>query len=259
MSALRQFWGNLAHILDRISLLFHETMPDKSSSITLEEAQILLTQSGWLADLPEPFQRCLLEEGRLIQCQKGDAVLRRGQLPDGIYGLVTGSLKASGMNAEGREIILTFLEAPEWFGEISVFDRLDATHDVYALTPATLFQVPRARLQQVLERHPALWQHLGELMARKIRWVFMAVEQLIQLPIRTRLVRRLLMLAYNDGKPIQSLPYSQEQLGATIGLTRQTTNQILKELETQGAIRIDYGKVQILDLDRLERFSDIEQ
>ncbi|MCY1522634.1 Crp-like helix-turn-helix domain protein [compost metagenome] len=45
---------------------------------------------------------------------------------------------------------------------------------------------------------------------------------------------------------------AQEQLAMMLALSRQTTNQILKDLEAQGALRLTYGEIEILDLDLLQ-------
>jgi CRP-like cAMP-binding protein len=46
---------------------------------------------------------------------------------------------------------------------------------------------------------------------------------------------------------------AQEQLAMMLALSRQTTNQILKELEAQGALRLTYGEIEILALECLKR------
>ncbi|MCY1502680.1 Crp-like helix-turn-helix domain protein [compost metagenome] len=46
---------------------------------------------------------------------------------------------------------------------------------------------------------------------------------------------------------------AQEQLAMMLAISRQTTNQILKELEAQGALRLTYGEIEILDLECLKR------
>ncbi|WP_153565769.1 helix-turn-helix domain-containing protein, partial [Pseudomonas aeruginosa] len=40
----------------------------------------------------------------------------------------------------------------------------------------------------------------------------------------------------------------QEQLALMLSLSRQTTNQILKDLEAQGILQLSYGGIEILDL-----------
>ncbi len=52
------------------------------------------------------------------------------------------------------------------------------------------------------------------------------------------------------------LPISQEEIGLLAGISRQRVNQALRKLEQAGLLRVDYGTLTILDLDRLRRFGD---
>ncbi|MNF01940.1 MarR family protein [compost metagenome] len=49
----------------------------------------------------------------------------------------------------------------------------------------------------------------------------------------------------------RTLNLSQEQLARMLALSRQTTNQILQDLQQRELIRLYRGKLEILDLARL--------
>ncbi|MNT94427.1 Bacterial regulatory protein, gntR family [compost metagenome] len=44
----------------------------------------------------------------------------------------------------------------------------------------------------------------------------------------------------------------QEQLAQMLGLSRQTVNHALRELEARGLLRLEYGGIELLDLPALE-------
>ena len=46
----------------------------------------------------------------------------------------------------------------------------------------------------------------------------------------------------------------QEQLSLMLAISRQTTNQILKDLESRHLVRVQRGEVEILDLTGLRKF-----
>jgi len=52
------------------------------------------------------------------------------------------------------------------------------------------------------------------------------------------------------------LEITQEEIGALSGISRQNANQCLKRLETQGLLRIEYGGVTIIDLERLRCYGE---
>ncbi|MNG17210.1 hypothetical protein D3C84_1011800 [compost metagenome] len=51
--------------------------------------------------------------------------------------------------------------------------------------------------------------------------------------------------------PRRVLQLPQEQLASMLSLSRQTTNQILKDLQGQGILNLKYGEIEIVDAERL--------
>jgi CRP/FNR family transcriptional regulator, cyclic AMP receptor protein len=52
------------------------------------------------------------------------------------------------------------------------------------------------------------------------------------------------------------LEITQEEIGALSGISRQNANQCLNRLEKEGLLRLEYGGVTILDLDRLRAYGE---
>jgi CRP-like cAMP-binding protein len=52
------------------------------------------------------------------------------------------------------------------------------------------------------------------------------------------------------------LEITQEEIGALSGISRQNANQCLKRLEKEGLLRLEYGGVTILDLERLRSYGE---
>ena len=61
---------------------------------------------------------------------------------------------------------------------------------------------------------------------------------------------------YDGLNAVQSkIRLSQDSLASMVSLSRQTTNQLLKSLESQQIISLKFGEIQILDIDRLRAAS----
>ncbi|WP_043312065.1 Crp/Fnr family transcriptional regulator [Pseudomonas sp. ML96] len=210
----------------------------------------LLESGQWFSHLPQPLRAALLAEARLLQLEAGQSLFRRGDPPCGLYAVLEGMMRVGAVSREGKEALLTLVEPPYWFGEISLFDGQPRTHDAYAEGPTRLLQVPQAALLALLAREPGYWRDFALLMSQKLRLAFIALEEMSLLPAAQRLARRLLMMAegYGETGPRRVLHLAQEQLALMLGLSRQTTNQILKDLEARGALRLTYGEIEISDL-----------
>jgi CRP/FNR family transcriptional regulator, cyclic AMP receptor protein len=59
-----------------------------------------------------------------------------------------------------------------------------------------------------------------------------------------------------DGRTRRVLAMTQEELALMVGVSRQTTNQILNALQAQGALRIQRGGLELLDIDVLRALCD---
>ena len=184
----------------------------------------------------------------------GQRLFQRGDPPCGLYAVLEGAVRIGAVNEQGKEALLSLVEAPHWFGEICLFDGQPRTHDAFGLGPCTLLHIPQTALLALLDEQPVHWRQLALLMSQKLRLTFINLEQLSLMPAPTRLAHRLLMIAEGYGEidePRRVLQLPQEQLASMLSLSRQTTNQILKDLQGQGILSLGYGEIEILDAQRL--------
>ncbi|MBB1518733.1 Crp/Fnr family transcriptional regulator [Aquipseudomonas guryensis] len=219
-----------------------------------------LLAGHWFSHLPAALQQALLDQASERQLSGGQRLFRRGDPPCGLYAVLDGAIRVGAVNRDGKEALLTLVEPPYWFGEISLFDGQPRTHDAYAEGPTRLLQVPQNALLALLEQQPHYWREFALLMSQKLRLAFIALEEMSLLPAAPRLARRLLLITegYGETGPRRVIHLAQEQLALMLALSRQTTNQILKELEARGALRLNYGEIEILDLECLRQVAQID-
>jgi CRP/FNR family cyclic AMP-dependent transcriptional regulator len=223
---------------------------------TSKDYRELLRSGRWFHGLPDDLQERLLGGAVLRTLGARERLFSRGDEADGIYAVLDGDIRVSGSSENGREALLTLLEPPSWFGEISIFDGAPRTHDAVAESEALVLHVPRATLDAILEAQPRWWRDLGLLVTSKLRLAFVAMEDMALLPISVRLARRLALMAEGYGErehQRRTVEVSQEQLAQMLSTSRQTANQLLKELEARGIIRLSYGTIEILDLPALRK------
>ena len=78
--------------------------------------------------------------------------------------------------------------------------------------------------------------------------LFIAVEELAQLPLEERVWRRLQLVARGYGSrdaPRRRIRLSQELLAQMLGVSRQSINKALKALEAGGRLRLHYGEIEL--------------
>lgn len=226
------------------------TSADPSNSF----AAAALEHSVWFRAVPQALRAQLLELGQVQRLAAGERLFSRGAPDSGLYCVLDGLMRIGAASVAGKEALLALIEPVNWFGEITLFDGGARTHDAYAERASTLFHVPRAALVALLGHSPEYWRQFGLLLTHKLRLAFDAIEEAALLPAAQRVARRLLLMAGGYGAAGASrrvLKVAQEDLALMLALSRQTTNQILRQFEMHGALSLRYAEIEIVDAHKL--------
>ena len=78
-----------------------------------------LDQGQWFRALPDDLREGLLRAALMRTLQPGERLFSRGDPPCGLYAVVQGTMRITGVSHEGKEALLTLIEPPHWFGEIA--------------------------------------------------------------------------------------------------------------------------------------------
>src|SRR5262245_43048659 len=140
----------------------------RSGAITQKQLAVM-KGSEWFAALDPAFQQNVLSSSHVMVLGAGTPVFHRGDPCDGIYCVLSGAVRFGAIAQSGRELIVALIEAPEWFGEIALFDGGVRTHDAWVDIPSSLLHLPLRHLTRILASDPGAWQHLGRLLVRKLR------------------------------------------------------------------------------------------
>lgn len=220
----------------------------------------LLNRSAFFKDLGEASQRAITELAQRIRYPAGAVVFFQHDLPDALYAVLEGNVRVRTLSEDGHELVLNYLEVGEVFGEIALLDGLPRTADVVAESNAVLARVPRTAFLALLRREPSIAVQLIEVLCARIRYTSTRVEEQHFLTAGVRLARRLLSLASTHGRQNaegilidQHLP--QSALAGMIGVTRQTANGHLQELQAKELILVRRARITVVDRWGLERYA----
>jgi CRP-like cAMP-binding protein len=212
---------------------------------------------NWFETLPESVKADVHSHGTRIKISSGQRLFSRGDPSSGLYCLLEGAVRLSGFSNDGQETVLDFYGPGFWFGEVSVLDGLDRSHDARGETDALLLHLTPANMEYLLLAHPVFSRGLLRLEALRLRLLLTAIESYSVQSLEQRLANRLLMLAVTFGIDSElgirlDLHLPQETLAQLIGSTRQRINQIFKEWELAGIATQEYGRVVLVDREKLE-------
>jgi CRP-like cAMP-binding protein len=58
------------------------------------------------------------------------------------------------------------------------------------------------------------------------------------------------------GGRVSSINLSQEEIATMLGTRRQVVNRVLREMESEGAVQVLYGRIVISDIGKLEKMAE---
>lgn len=213
-----------------------------------------LESTPWFRGISVEFQDHLLNNATLLRLNKGEALYRCGDPSCGLYALLDGAIAIGTVGVDGKEALAAVLGPTAWIGEISLVDGLARPHDAIAASRALVLHVPETALRSLLDATPIYWRDIALLMAQRLRVSFKSAEALSVLSAAQRVASRLLLIAEGYGglnETQSTIKLSQDSLASMVSLSRQTTNQMLKELERKGIVSLKFGQLTILDMARL--------
>ena len=235
--------------------------PPKTSALTGERLRLFLKNKTFLASLSDAALDTLLGRGHVKKFSAGEVIFRRQEHGDTLMLIITGLIKITNSNADGKEIVLNFLGSGDTYGEMAVFDGQVRAADVIALQDAEVFTVYGRDLLPLLTQHPQALLELVQILCEKLRAASAAIED-ISLDMRRRVARGLLRLALQHGRTSKSgirvnLTVSQTELGAYLGLSRENVNRQLAQLRDAKVIRNEDAQIIVIDEAGLARIADM--
>lgn len=225
------------------------------------DKQAVLSQHFLLQALAPAELAQLAQLAVLTQAQADQTIFQRGDAGDSLMAVVRGRVKICSQSAEGKELILNIIKPGEMFGEIALLDGEPRTADAVALERCDLLTLSRASFLPFIERHPEVALRMMAVLCRRLRKTSAQFEDSLFLEVPARLARALLNLAEAFGQPARQgvhidLKLSQQQLGAIVGVTRESINKHLGEWQRQGWVELRAGYLTLRDDKALSALAD---
>ncbi len=177
-------------------------------------------------------------------------IIYAGDKSDSLYYIVKGSVTVLIEDNEGREMIVTYLNDGDFFGEIGLFDDKDSRSAwIRAKTECEVAEISYTKFQEVAEQHPEIMFALSTQMAKRLRNTTRKVGDLAFLDVTGRVARTLLDLTkepdamtHPDGMQIK---ITRQEIGRIVGCSREMVGRVLKTLEEQGLVSVK-GKTMVV-------------
>jgi CRP/FNR family cyclic AMP-dependent transcriptional regulator len=209
----------------------------------------------------ETLARCT-ESLRSRRYRRNETIFHQGDPGDSLYVIEAGAVKIVLPDPEGDEgAIIATLGAGDFFGELALLDGEEHSATAVALEATEALVLRREAFERLVDEDPNLRRALFAGLVGELRRLTYHVGELHFLNLPGRLARRIVRMARESDPAAQgeirlSWPFSQSELAAMIGGTRQTVNRLLADFAAEGLILIEKETLVVPDLERLERAAE---
>jgi CRP/FNR family transcriptional regulator len=193
-----------------------------------------------LADTNRRVRRCTFRPGQQITLE--------GEQPPGAFFVLRGRVRLSRTAPDGREQVLAMVGPGENFDLVSIFDGQPSPASARAMSPVVCLLLPRDELLTLIRQHPDLALAALSALAGQLRELVILVEDLAFRSVRARLARLLLNEAQGGAAVL-----TQQELAERAGTVREIAGRALRRMAEDGLVRLERGRVIVLDAAGLER------
>ncbi|WET04627.1 Crp/Fnr family transcriptional regulator [Flavobacterium sp. YJ01] len=178
---------------------------------------------------------------------KNDFIFEEGNLPLNYYQIVSGEIKMSNYNDDGREFIQGIFYSGQSFGEPPLFLNQKYPANAIAVENVEILILPKENFMKLLEENPKVSIKIIENLAQRLYYKsVMAAEISTQDPEHRVLKLIDHGIAYFNFQKDQNgylINFTRQQIGDLTGLRVETVIRAIKTLEKKGELKIINRKV----------------
>lgn len=220
--------------------------------MTRDQAHHILSRQNWYAALPTELQKAMISAGH-IRRRRSANIFDVGDAYDGMYAVLSGEVQIAYRFEDGRFVLLVAATPGTWFGETGLFDRQPRDTEAAITKPGWIFHLTAAALDDLTRDSVERYAAFARLLSERYRLRGARLASLSMLPVTEHVAQILRYLSRPLAREsgLQNVVISQEMLAAMVGTTRQTINKSLQALARNGAIKIGYGRIEVLNVGAL--------
>ncbi len=205
------------------------------------------------SELPPESLEALSGMVQYRRCAKGAFILGQNEPGTAMFLLVSGRVKISLANPEGKELVLNYIEAPGHFGEMALVDGQPRSSDAIAVTDVELFALDGKDLSAAIQVQPKLALSLIATLSRRLRQTITRLEDMAFHDATHRVMRVVLNIA-TAGYEARGVPViegmTHYDIATLAGTSRETASRVVSQLAREGIVT-SKGRRIMVNLDQL--------
>mgnify|MGYP002620236100 CR=1 FL=1 len=188
--------------------------------------------------------------------KKGTVIFFEGDEGDDVYFIRSGAVQIYTFDGT-KKVILAYLRDGEYFGEMAMIKpgaRRSASAEAAQLTK--VYALKRSAFERLIMEHPRLALYILDDTMERLRRANQQIYDLTFLNVRTRILKRLLRLAQENGTEtpeglLIGMKVTHQQMAEMVGAVRETVTKVFNELQEEGMIVVRQKMILLSNPDLL--------
>lgn len=220
--------------------------------------RLTILQSELFANWPAAAISRLIQAADTVTVEEDTVIHRTNETPSYLYLLVSGSMHLIREIPSGRNFTAGMHLAGEFHGIGPVITQSPHIYTAVCKEKTVLVRIPGGLLREMLSHDGSFAFSLMTAMVNRHRGALNRYEGAAVLSIRARVATLLNSIYVRSarGDRVSSINLSQEEIATMLGTRRQVVNRVLREMESEGALHIQYGRILISDVAKLEKMAE---
>ncbi|MBI1982471.1 MAG: Crp/Fnr family transcriptional regulator [Candidatus Levybacteria bacterium] len=200
-----------------------------------------------------------------LNIKKGNIIFYQGDQPDRIYFVKEGFVKLYRMSEEGKDTVI-YLYGPGSILGVRALTSQDERlrHNAEAITDSEIITMSRKEYLDLVLEHPEYLVDLLHVFIERLNYTERKLEGFILTDATARVANFLADCArrfriQKNKKVIIPLPLTHQRIAEFVGSFRETATVALNRLQKEKILKVERGKITILDLKKLNEQALIER
>lgn len=245
---------------DYLTKPFDET--DLMNAVETRLKKVALMQKYYSADasgLDEFIQdaqkalnlKDLCKDKKVKLVRKKGNIFMEGEMPNALFFLQSGSVKAVRTNADGKELILSLYKKGDFFGYEGILENSAYGETAVTLEDSEVVVIPRHDFLILLQSHPSISHTFISMLCKKVAEKEAQLLNLAYNSVRQRTAEALLKIQHLKEEEFMNI--SRDDLAKIVGTASESVIRVLSDFKEEGVIEIESGKIKVVHPHKLEQ------
>jgi CRP/FNR family cyclic AMP-dependent transcriptional regulator len=185
---------------------------------------------------------------------RGDILVFEGAPADVLFFVVAGVIKVFKTSADGKEQILRIIRPGDTFNDVPVLGGVNLA-SAAAMSAAVLNGIKKKELEALAKEYPQIALNIINVLSQRVQEMIELVEDLSFRNVSGRVAK--ILLEHTGRGDGENPRLTQQEMAAMIGTAREMVGRSFRNLEEEGAIRIERNRIVIINKDALKKIAGI--